>query len=94
MHPLGYLIHEVVVVLFKLGDLFLADPLEVVIQRVRSDDLDQILHCVQDFHVLTLWIYKKDESHEHERMLDPKARNVMLRIEVVKPFVLPRYTVL
>lgn len=73
-----------VVVFFKLGDLFLADPLEVVIQRVRSDDLDQILHCVQDFHVLTLWIYKKDGPHEHERTLDPEARNAVLRIEVVK----------
>lgn len=43
-----------VVVLLELGDFFLADWLQVVIEGVSPNDLDQILHRVQYFNVFAL----------------------------------------
>ena len=40
--------------LLELGDLLLADRLQVVIQGVSPNDLDQVFHRVQDFNVFAL----------------------------------------
>lgn len=50
----AHLIHKVVVVLLELCDLLLADRLQVVVQRVGSDDFDEVFHRMEDFHVLAL----------------------------------------
>lgn len=45
-----------IVVLLELGDLLLADRLQVVIEGMSPDDLDQVLHGVQDFNVFALFM--------------------------------------
>lgn len=50
----AHLVHEVVVMLLELCNLLLADRLQVVVQRVGSDDFDEVFHRVEDFHVLAL----------------------------------------
>lgn len=55
-----HLIHEVVVVLLELRHFLLTDHLQVVVQRVGSDDLDQIFYRVQNLHVLALFTRSRE----------------------------------
>lgn len=48
--------------LFELRDLLLTDSLHMIVEGVRSDDLDQILYGVQNLDILALGY--ADARHE------------------------------
>lgn len=54
--------------LLELGDLLLADRLQVVIQGVSPNDLDQVLHRVQDFNVFALRTRTRVTSERQKKM--------------------------